>query len=89
MSLQEFLHMETSNIEALNENQNKNNANNGNINIRPSVVWIRARENDLEETYFSHEMEQDDGRDFDDESLQKDLKTLSFNISTSSLTNFL
>ena len=67
MSLQEFLCMETSNIEALNENQNKNNASSRNINIRPSVVWIRGRENELEETYFSHEMEQDDGRDFDDD----------------------
>jgi serine/threonine protein kinase len=63
MSLKEFLRTETSNIEVLNENANH-------ANIRPSSVWIRAREEGLEDTFFSGELDQNSDSE-DEEDLQQ------------------
>ena len=53
MSLKEFLIMETSNIEDLNEHSDTTSQNY--VDIRPSSVWIQAREQGVEETCFSNE----------------------------------
>ena len=54
MSLKEFLIMETSNIEDLNEHSGSTTSQNY-VDIRPSSVWIQAREQGVEETCFSNE----------------------------------